>query len=150
MLTRTAWPSCGTKASSMGLSILITGAEAEMANHMKGRRNTGKCGHLSSTQRVGECRTIKLSPFWGEGQTLYRSAGLLQTSILKAVHFTICLYFCMPRHVRVCWNTTSTVMCDNCHRSSCHKVLNPWLTLCFGVRTDAPRGQFRLHRWQQM
>lgn len=40
------------------------------ANHRKGRRNTGKSGHLSATQRVRECRSIKLSLIWGKGQTL--------------------------------------------------------------------------------
>ena len=64
------WPHT-TKATSMQPFIPITGAEAQMANHRKDRRNTGKFGHLSSTQRDRECRSIPLSPFWGKGQTLF-------------------------------------------------------------------------------
>lgn len=61
------WPYI-MKSTLMGLFIPITETDAEMANHRKGRRNSGKSGHLSSAQRGREWRSITLSLFWGKGQ----------------------------------------------------------------------------------
>lgn len=59
------WPYI-MKSTLMGLFIPVTETEAEMANHRKGRRNTGKSAHLSSAQR-GRVQKCSTKPVLGKG-----------------------------------------------------------------------------------